>query len=120
MADWHPRVKDWWESLAESGQATYYEPSDWATAAIVAESMSRDLKPRVVGVNLEGVPVKAKVPMSGASLSAYLRAMTALMVTEGDRRRAGLEIERAGRTDTEEAASVEWLDAARARRGRTG
>ena len=30
----------------------------------------------------------------GASLAAYLKSMTALMVSEGDRRRAGIELKR--------------------------
>lgn len=96
-AKWHPAAKAWFESLGRSGQSAFYEPSDWALAYLIAESISRDLKPQVVGVNEEtGEPVMAVIPMKGASLSAYLKAMTALMVTEGDRRRARLELERGG------------------------
>lgn len=105
----------WYESLAGSGQAAFYEPSDWATAYVIAESMSRDLKPQPIGVHPEtGRPVRAAIPMRGASLSAYLRAMTALMVTEGDRRRARLELERE-QPSAEEAPDVSWIDDARAR-----
>lgn len=93
--DWHPIAKRWFDSLADSGQSDYYEPSDWAMAYVVAESISRDLKPQVVAVpEKTGEPVFEKVPMKGASLSAYLKAMTALMVSEGDRRRAGIELKR--------------------------
>ncbi len=92
---WHPIAKRWFNSLADSGQSKFYEPSDWAMAYVVAESISRDLKPQVVAVpEKTGEPVFETVPMKGASLSAYLKAMTALMVSEGDRRRAGLELER--------------------------
>lgn len=113
---WHPAAKAWYESLAESGQSAFYEPSDWATAYLIAESISRDLKPQVVGVNEEtGEPTMAVIPMKGASLSAYLKAMTALMVTEGDRRRARLELERGGSDPAPKPAGVTALDEYRRR-----
>ncbi len=112
--DWHPIAKAWYKSLRDSGQSEFYEPSDWAMAQIVAESISRDLKPQVVAVpESTGVPVFETVPMKGASLSAYLKAMTALMVSEGDRRRAGMALERAGATAAdaaEEQAGVVQMD----------
>lgn len=92
---WHGVARMWYESLIGSGQALFYEPSDWATAYLIAESISRDLEEQVVGITESGEVVRAEIPMKGASLSAYLKAMTALMVTEGDRRRSRLEIERA-------------------------
>jgi hypothetical protein len=109
---WHPIAKRWYQSLAKSGQSEFYEPSDWAMAQIVAESISRDLEEQVVAVpEKTGEPVYAKVPMKGASLSAYLKAMNALMVSEGDRRRAGVELERAGAASEPEApAGVVALD----------
>lgn len=92
---WHRIAAAWYESLGRSGQSQFYEPSDWATAHLIAESISRDLKPQVVGVHPEtGEPVMATIPLKGASLAAYLKAMTALLVTEGDRRRAGVELQR--------------------------
>ncbi len=100
--EWHPIAKMFYESLGESGQSEFYEPSDWAMAYAIAESMSRDLEPQVVGVpERTGEPVYAKVPMKGASLSAYLKSFNALMVSEGDRRRAGIALRRAG-SDPEE------------------
>lgn len=92
---WHKVARDWYTSLAASGQAKFYEPSDWATAYIVAESLSRDMKSQVVGVHpLTGEPIMATVPLKGTSLSAYLKAMAVLLTTEGDRRRVQLEIVR--------------------------
>ncbi len=109
--DWHPIAKRWYDSLAKSGQSEFYEPSDWAMAQIIAESISRDLEPQVVAVpEKTGQPVFEKVPMKGASLSAYLKAMNALMVSEGDRRRAGIELERAGAAEEEAPAGVVALD----------
>jgi antitoxin (DNA-binding transcriptional repressor) of toxin-antitoxin stability system len=111
---WHPVAKRWFESLKASGQAVFYEPSDWATAQLVAESLSRDLKPQVVGVTMDGKPVRAVVPLRGSSLAAYLKAMSALVVTEGDRRRVRLELERR-KTESGEAADVSELAAYRER-----
>jgi hypothetical protein len=94
-AKWHPAAKSWYLSLGKSGQHKFYEPSDWALAWLLAESISRDLKPQIVGIVEEtGDPVFAVIPMKGASLAAYLKAMSALLVTEGDRRRASIELER--------------------------
>ena len=108
---WHPIAASWYESLTESGQSEFYEASDWHLAQIIAESISRDLKPQVVGIHEEsGEVVRAVVPMKGANLSAYLKAMAGLMVSEGDRRRAGLELERGAAVDTETPAGVTAID----------
>jgi hypothetical protein len=112
---WHAIAKQWYLSLEPSGQSEFYEPSDWAMAYLIAESISRDLKPQVVGINEEtGKPVKATIPLKGASLSAYLKAMTALLVSEGDRRRANIELQRGGGDEpAEKSAGVVALDAYR-------
>lgn len=112
---WHPIARLWYESLSESGQRVFYEPSDWATAYLIAESISRDLKPQFVGISESGEVLKEKIPMKGASLTAYLRAMTALLVTEGDRRRSHLELQRAAQVDADEEAAVAQLDEYRSR-----
>lgn len=107
---WHSVAKRWYESLAQSGQAVYYEPSDWATAYLIAESMSRDLKPQPIGVKEEtGVPVMASIPLKGANLGAYLKAFTVLLATEGDRRRLRLELER-GESGPVSGSPVALLD----------
>lgn len=104
---WHPIADRWYRSLADSGQAVFYQPSDWATAYLIAESMSRDLKPQFVGVDAEGRPIMKAIPLKGASLGSYLKAMTVLLVTEGDRRRARLELQIGEkREDPDELASV--------------
>ena len=40
-ADLHPLAVRWYESLSESGQSRFYEPSDWAAAQIVAEAIDQ-------------------------------------------------------------------------------
>lgn len=114
---WHPIAKAWYQSLHKSGQAIYYEPSDWATAVLIAESISRDLKPQFVGVNeASGEVIYEAIPMKGASLAAYLKAMSALMTTEGERRRARVELERAKVTaDADEDEAVDQINEYRRR-----
>lgn len=91
--DWHPLAKRWYESLAESGQSAFYEPSDWATAVLIAESISRELKPQGLVYQGEVVSYHTMTVKPGA-LGAWLKAMTDLMVTEGARRRAAMELQR--------------------------
>jgi hypothetical protein len=99
---WHPLAKAWFASLTQSGQSAFYEPSDWGLAVLVAESMSRDLNPQVVGITDSGKVVTDVIPLKGASLSAYVRAMAVLLVTEGDRRRLQVELERPETRDVNE------------------
>lgn len=93
---WHPIAKRWYQSLKKSGQARFYEPSDWMTARYTAELMSRLLN--------QGERPSAQLVASLNSL------MSSLLVTEGDRRRVRMEIERAGE---QPMASVTVIDAYR-------
>lgn len=77
--DWHPIARDWYASLAVSGQSVFYEPSDWQTARFVAESMHRNL---------------SAARFSAQQFAATMAAMTELLTTEGARRRARVELER--------------------------
>jgi hypothetical protein len=114
---WHPVAVQWFDSLAKSGQAVFYEPSDWATAYLLAESISRELKPQPISVGSgdEARIEMVSLPPKGASLAAWLKGMTVLMVTEGDRRRARVELHRAAQV--EEHADVTTLDDYRTRFG---
>lgn len=112
---WHPLARHFYDSLGKSGQAIWLEPSDWALAYILAESLSRDLNPQPIGINEEtGKPVMATVPLKGSSLSSYLKAFSALLVTEGDRRRLRIELERQKRIDAA-AEGGEVVDIVKAR-----
>lgn len=99
--DWHPVAHGWYESLKKSGQAIFYEPSDWMTAYVLAETLSRELDPQPMTVTEEDddgnehqIFKMVKLPIKGATLTALLKGMTALMITEGDRRRLKIELER--------------------------
>jgi hypothetical protein len=112
--EWHPVAARLFEALKASGQARFYEPSDWAVAYLMAESMSLDLKPQFVGFAQTGRDQTeaefAVIPLKGASLSAYLKALGSLLATEGDRRRASIELRRGQVVDADEDASVTALD----------
>lgn len=115
LKSWHPAARRWFESLAESGQSAFYEPSDWATAYVLAETMSRELRPRVVGVTKDGDVIKASVPISGASLSAILKGCSTLGVTEGDRLRLRIELTPPQEGDGNDGGdgTVSWIGEAR-------
>lgn len=93
-AGWPKIVKDFYLSLGASGEAVFYEPSDWAAAQILCESMARELRPRVIGHTDDGRVIRRQQPPSAAALSAWFKAMAALMVTEADRRRLHIELKR--------------------------
>jgi hypothetical protein len=98
--DWHPMAQQWFASLSLSAQAQFYEPSDWALAVVIADSISRQMSPQVVGVNpVSGEPIFGTVPANGAQIQAWLKAMHVLMATEGDRRRFRVEVDRSGTID---------------------
>jgi len=82
IAGWHPIALAWYESLASSGQAQFYEPSDWQYARYVADVMSRNLKQRA--------------KFSAVLFASVTSAMNDLLTTEASRRRVRMEIERSG------------------------
>jgi len=81
--------------------------------------MTRDLKPQFVGFRQTGRDETeaefTEIPLKGASLAAYLKAMSNLLVTEGDRHRAQVELQRGTPVDEDEAAAVASMDAYRAK-----
>lgn len=78
---WHPVAADWYESLAVSGQARFYEPSDWRYAYFVADLASGLLK-------------QPMTRRSSQMTAAVMSGMNDLLTTEAARRRVRLEVER--------------------------
>lgn len=99
----HQIARDWYESLKVSGQVEFFEPSDWASARLVAAAITRILKD------------DDRLP--GEAFKAVWSAMGDLLTTEGARRRARLEIEH---RKPEEPAGQDELAAARERLQREG
>jgi len=89
---WHEIAREWYKSLADSGQAQFYEPSDWQTARYIAEAMTRNLN---------------NGRFSAQLFAAVMSGMSELLTTEGARRRVRLEIER---DDDEESEPVADMD----------
>jgi hypothetical protein len=95
---WHPLAREWYESLAKSGQSKYFEPSDWAAARILAHDMTRHLANR---------------RPSSQWFAAVWSAMADLLTTEGSRRRVRMEIVRKAKKDESaegELATVTPID----------
>jgi len=82
----HPIARRWYLSLKQSGQSQFFEPSDWAAALLVAETMTKLLTARRFSAQL---------------FSGVWAAMEDLMTTEQARRRARLEVERGVPEDDE-------------------
>lgn len=84
---WHPLARDWFESLGESGQSAFYEASDWQTARVYAELLSRQLYSDRINSQI---------------ITAWSAGATELLTTEGARRRMRIELERAKPVDAGE------------------
>jgi hypothetical protein len=67
----------WYEALRRSAQVQFYEPSDWAQAELIVQAIDDYLK-----------------DPKASHLAAIERLSSSLMVSEGDRRRMRLEVER--------------------------
>ncbi|QKO02399.1 terminase small subunit [Mycobacterium phage DroogsArmy] len=79
IPDAHPIVSQLWDSLAKSAQAQFYEPSDWAVARLALHFANKEIwsaKP------------------NGQILATVNQMLTSLLMSEGDRRRMNLEIQR--------------------------
>lgn len=116
--NWHPVARMWYDGLTRSGQATFFEPSDWATAYVLAESLSRDLSEQAIVIGKKGDDQEiewVKQPLKGASLAAFLKGATALLATEGDRRRVSVMLEgrKPGPEGGGEVVSIEGARAGR-------
>jgi hypothetical protein len=78
MDDPHPLIVDFYESLKDSGQSKFYEPSDWQFARVTLHFLNEQIKYKT----------------SGHMMAVISSMLTNLLVTEGDRRRVRLEVER--------------------------
>ena len=95
--EWNPLALMLYESVKLSAVSFLYEPSDWAVFFIALDQLSKNLEPQPVVVQSgpnAGQVVMVDVPMNGSTYAALSKTFTSLMLTEGDRRRLKLEIER--------------------------
>lgn len=87
----HPMVADVYRSLSESGQSRYFEPSDWQRARIMCWNLNKMIR--------SGKP-------SAMLMAALQKDMDALLMSEPERRRVHMEIERGEIDTTEHDAKV--------------
>lgn len=99
---WHPRALALFEAIKESGQAVFYEPSDWQAVLYLMD---------VVTLNLNAGKFSAEL------FKGIWQGLADLGVTESARRRLRMEIERDPPGEPPADASVTRLDAVRARAG---
>jgi hypothetical protein len=84
----HPLVIDLYQSLKDSAQNKFYEPSDWHYARLMMYAINDMLD---LGYNKD---TGQRYHISAVKLQVVNQMMASLMMTEGERRRARLEIER--------------------------
>jgi len=89
--DWHPAAKRWYWALKASGQAAFYEPSDWMEAWVSAQVLS---------------DMFLAEKLSAMLFAAWQGASARLLTTEGDRRRVRIELERGDAQDPDKEAGV--------------
>lgn len=98
--DWHPIARKLWDSLKTSGQADFYQNSDWAFAYSLCDDLS---------------VYKKSGRRSSQMAQVIYSAMSNLLVTEADRRRIRIELHE---PDTgEDIASVTAIQSAKAQLG---
>lgn len=85
LGETHPLIDEMYESIKQSAAVKYYEPTDWQFARMTLYVLNQEL----IAAQHNGKPVGAM------KLTAINQMLSALLLTEGDRRRARLEIERA-------------------------
>lgn len=79
MPDAHPIVKALYRSLADSAQSDFYQPSDWEFARYTlhfADQLLKSSRP------------------SAQMLASVNQMLASLLLSEGDRRRVRIEVER--------------------------
>ena len=79
--EWHPTAKRLYIALTESGQADFFQNSDWAYGWSLCEDISV----------MKKMQMKTGKPHAEA-LKALYTAMGNLMFTEADRRRLNIEL----------------------------
>ena len=95
---WEKLTKDWYAAVGKSGMAEYYEQSDWAMVLIIAEELDAYYKEAA----------KPGGKRSAMMLATIFSAMESLGVTEGERRRMRIELEKPSEPET--PASVVAID----------
>ncbi|ASR86458.1 hypothetical protein SEA_CHANGELING_5 [Mycobacterium phage Changeling] len=84
LGETHPLIIEMYDSIKQSAAVKYYEPTDWQFARLTLYTLNQEL----IAAQHNGKPVGAM------KLTAINQMLSSLLLTEGDRRRVRLEIER--------------------------
>lgn len=106
----HPLVTDMYESIKESAAVKFYEPTDWQFARLTLYTLNQEL----IAAKHQGKPVGAM------KLTAINQMLSSLLLTEGERRRARLEVERTSADNGGSAQVVSMTDALKQRLAAAG
>ncbi|BCP02503.1 phage terminase small subunit [Mycobacterium intracellulare] len=79
IPDCHPFVTELYESMKKSAQKKYFEPTDWSKAKITLHFLNK---------------LMWSTKPSAQMLATVESMLTSLLLTEGDRRRLRIEVER--------------------------
>mgnify|MGYP006924371538 CR=1 FL=1 len=85
LGETHPIVVEMYDAMRNSASVKFFEPTDWVYARLTLHTLNAEL----IYAKHNGKPVGAM------KLTAITQMLSALLLTEGDRRRARIEIERA-------------------------
>lgn len=96
LGETHPLVIDLYDSIKESANVKFYEPTDWQTARFTLYAMNEEL----INAKHQGKP------MGAMKLTAISQLMSTLLLTEGERRRSRIEIERTSGEETGQVLDV--------------
>lgn len=88
---WHDIAHDLYAASIQSGQTRWYEPTDWVMLQLACDELTDYLNGR----------------RSGMKLQILLQLLSSLMVTEGDRRRLRMEVDRHQVVDSSDAEAAE-------------
>lgn len=109
--NWHSYAADFYESCVDSVQSRFFEPSDWQVLRMACEVQTRMLEDQPMKLVDEDGAERiewVRMPVRGADLSALAKVWSSLLVTEADRRRLNLEIQRKSR-EAEAPATAEQV-----------
>lgn len=124
---WEPGAKAFYEATLRDPARIWMGPADWALHWIVCENLHRELAPQFVAVAEGGADletgeriadrvVRERLPIKGASLTAYLK--WAGMIGVGESSRLALRREVSfNKPESTHLASVTELDVADTREG---
>lgn len=89
---WHPMITEFWESMKRDPARQWMTAGDWAATMLFCETMSRELRDQVVGVTQTGEAVFGKIPPKAGTLTAFLKLLEHIGVTESARLRIQKEV----------------------------